>query len=206
MSEERVLAEAEFSVDAVRYHVLSATWGSAAVFGLIGLILTPFTFGLSLILLAVPLGIYALTNWYYTLYFDRLSCVLTDRKLKIARGVLVRKEQAIPLDKITDMAMSQGPILRHFKLEQMTVETAGSSAAGVGGALASLTGIKDSHEFRSAVLAQRDKVVGSAEYDSASSAAAPNPMSEHPGQTEVLIEIRDTLKRIESTLSHDHGA
>lgn len=205
MSEERILKEASFTPEAIKYHTLSATIGSAIIFVIIALALAIPTFGFSLILLTVPLGVWSISQWYYTLYFQKLSCVLTARKLKISKGLLFRTEKAIPLDKITDMQMNQGPLMRHLDLESMSVETAGNAGSS-GGALVSLVGIRDSREFREAVLTQRDRVVGS--QDLSDRPAAPASGTSEAASSEaltVLTEIRDTLGRIESRLEGTSG-
>ncbi|MFI4855166.1 MAG: PH domain-containing protein [Phycisphaerales bacterium JB065] len=202
MNEERILVEASFTPEAIKYHTMSATLGAGALFIVIGALLAIPTVGFSLILLLVPVGIWLVAQWYYQLYFDKLSCILTDRKLKISKGLLFRTEKAIPLDKITDMQMNQGPLMRYLDLESMRVETAGSAGAS-GGALVSLVGIRDSREFREAVLAQRDRVVGTSD-KGASPQAHTEPIASQTASTPdtlaVLTEIRDTLSRIESRL------
>lgn len=205
MQEERILQEASFTPEAIKYHALSATIGSAVIFVILGIVLIIPTAGVSLILLAVPAVVWAVSKWYYSLYFQKLSCVLTARKLKIGKGLLFRTEKAIPLDKITDMQMNQGPLMRYLDLESMKVETAGN-AGSAGGALVSLVGIKDSREFREAVLTQRDRVVGSQDLEDRADAVAPAPqdpaaIASPPETLAVLTEIRDTLARIETRLS-----
>ena len=202
MNEERILVEASFTPEAIKYHTMSATLGAGALFIVIAGLLAIPTVGFSLILLLVPVGIWLAAQWYYQLYFDKLSCILTDRKLKISKGLLFRTEKAIPLDKITDMQMNQGPLMRYLDLESMRVETAGN-AGSAGGALVSLVGIRDSREFREAVLAQRDRVVGTRDTGEPSHASSEPPAATMPASPDtlaVLTEIRDTLSRIESRL------
>lgn len=190
---ERVLLEASFTPEAIRYYVLVSTM-TFAVFGLFALILVPFTFGISLLGLGIPVAVYFIARWYYRLYFQRLSCVLTTRSLRIGKGLLFRQERAVPLDKITDMGMVQGPLMRWLGLEAMSVETAGSTGGGKGGALVTMVGIVDSRAFREAVLAQRDAVTDR-EAPAAGAAAVTAPAGEG-----VLVEIRDALLRIEGRL------
>ena len=87
-----------------------------------------------------------------------LSCVLTEKTLQVAKGLFVRVEKTVPLDKITDMGLVQGPIMRHFGLETLSVETAGQSSQG---SLLKLTGIVETRRFRDTVLRQRDEAVAS---------------------------------------------
>jgi putative membrane protein len=211
VSEERILREASFTPEAIKYHCMSATIGSAVIFVILAIVLVIPTVGVSLILLAAPAVVWAFSQWYYTLYFQRLSCVLTARKLKISKGLLFRTEKAIPLDKITDMQMKQGPLMRHLDLESMSVETAGGTGAS-GGALVSLVGIRDSRDFREAVLTQRDRVVGSHDHEER---PTPGPSSTTPATSAgglsspdvllVLTRISETLGRIESRLEQTSG-
>ncbi len=53
---------------------------------------------------------------------------LSRKNLHVVRGILIRQEKTVPLDKITDMAMFHGPIMRHFELRGLSVETADSSS------------------------------------------------------------------------------
>ncbi|MEZ5977483.1 MAG: PH domain-containing protein [Planctomycetota bacterium] len=90
--------------------------------------------------------------------YENLSCELTDRALHVKRGFLFRVQQNIPLDKITDLSLAEGPILRRFGLCALRIETAGGGqATSMGQAM--LFGVVDAEEFRDAVLEQRDAVV-----------------------------------------------
>ena len=121
-----------------------------------------------------------------------MDCRLTDSVLKVRKGIYVRVEKTIPLEKITDMGMVQGPIMRYLDLHKLTVETAGQSREG---ALVSLTGIIDAKSLREAVLNQRDVV------SAASSHSAPEKVRPVSSEASSLLsEIRDSLLRIEKRL------
>lgn len=128
-------------------------------------------------------------------YLDRLSCTLTERTLEIKKGMLNRVESTVPLEKVTDLQMYQGPIMRALGLHGFKVETAGQSAGAAGGSLVNMLGITDAPAFRRAVLEQRDKVVGSGGKRS----VADTGEEIHEGK--VLVEIRDAMLRIERKLS-----
>ena len=128
--------------------------------------------------------------------YQKLECELTERSLNIRRGVLTRVEKNIPLDKIQDVAMKEGPILRWLGLAALSVETAGQSTPG--GADASLVGVVDARAFRDAVLVQRDVIVGG---PASSASSAPAASGIGGGDESVLVEIRDSLQRIERLLA-----
>ncbi|TWU57727.1 PH domain-containing protein [Rubripirellula reticaptiva] len=180
MSEENSIRTAQFNPKVCTYWLLS---GAVAMIATI--------VGIPLLLLWFPIGLVVTKR-----YLDKMECVLTDKALKVKKGILVRVEKTIPLEKITDMGMVQGPIMRLFDLHTLTVETAGQSGQG---SLVSLTGIVDAKQFREAVLNQRDTV------SSRSSRPALEAVSQDPSDANSLLaEIRDSLLRIESTLQQKH--
>ena len=103
-------------------------------------------------------------------------------------------EKTIPLDKITDMGLIQGPIMRAMDLERLTVETAGSSAPG---ALASVVGVINAREFRDAVMRQKE-LLADGKSDAQAATGAGGVESPNSAETIALLrEIRDSLHRLE---------
>lgn len=176
MTKESIILKADFNPRVRQYWLLSTT-----------IVLTCTIVGIPFLLIWLPLGLY-----FTQRHLDRMECVLTSKALKVKKGIFVRMEKTVPLEKITDMGMVQGPIMRHFDVHTLTVETAGQSGQG---ALVSLTGIVNAPDFREAVLNQRDALDAAPQPD-ASSAPASSPEA-------LLTEIRDTLLRIESSLKKD---
>jgi len=193
------LRRARFEAAAIRYHTLKFTIALAPVLIILGVIVAIPTMGIGLVLLLVPVAAFFAARAYYRVYFDKLECTLTERHLFVGRGILFRQEKAIPLDRITDMSMNQGPLLRYLDLEAMGVETAGQSGGASGGALVRLVGIAGSREFRAAVLEQRDRVSShqAAPHEGGSGEPAPGDSR----TVELLTEIRDGLARIEDGLN-----
>jgi len=142
--------------------------------------------GIPLLLLWFPIGL-----WGTRRYIRNMSAELTSNKLIVRRGILTRTENTVPLDKITDMALIQGPIMRLFGLHKLTVETAGQSGAG---ALISLVGIVDAPQFRTRVLEQKERLT-----------QRPHPASPSVQPDDALlqnvVEMVASLKRIEALLS-----
>ncbi len=182
MKDEKVVWDAEFNPSVKMYWLLSGT-----------LILIATIFGIVLLPVWLIVGS-AITGKYLASH----RCTLTDRNLKVAKGILVRTEKTVPLDRITDVGLTQGPIMRALGIEALSVETAGQSSQG---SLVQLAGVKDGRAFRDAVLQQRDLVVGSDESKTAAvAAAAPSLGGGDATQLELLGQIRDTLGRIEANL------
>ena len=137
-------------------------------------------------------------------YLARMSCVLTEGTLEVKKGWLVRVEKTVPLEKITDVGMVQGPVMRWMGLRKLTFETAGQSGQG---ALVSMTGIVDAEGFREAVLEQRDAFavgINSGKRGGEGGAEGSAGVGASGGgggdQAALLGEIRDVLVRIEGRL------
>ncbi|MBI9016476.1 MAG: PH domain-containing protein [Phycisphaerae bacterium] len=162
-----------------------------------------YDFVLTLIILCVvpflgwvflPLWLLGFGKWFCAESLRRLSCRLDSNSLKIKKGIFFRSEKNIPLDKITDITVSQGPLMRHYGVYTLKIETAGQNA-GTQGSEGALCGIKDAKEFRNLVLQYRDRL----SLDNSSESIDQNPIS----LIQVLQEISATLKIIENKISNN---
>jgi putative membrane protein len=176
MRTNKVLREATILPGTINYQLWNVVLVS--VLSIIGIVLLP---------IILPIAI-----WAFRRYYDRLEVVLTQRDLQVRRGILNHEEKTIPLEKITDLALFQGPLMRVFGIRGIRVETAGQSGPG---ALVRVLGIAEVEDFRDAVLEQRDRISESDEDASASTASAAAD-----GTIEILTGIRDSLVRIEKHL------
>ncbi len=129
--------------------------------------------------------------WYFPEYLRRTSARLTAHALEIRKGVFFRKEATIPLNRVTDVLLHDGPLMRHYGLRGLRVETAGQGGEDSSGE-GNLVGVVDATKLRDAILRQRQKVV-SGEQQSPTPAGA--GMS---GAAGLLTEIRDILARMEA--------
>ena len=147
--------------------------------------------GAMLIQISTFIGIVVVPFWLilglfvHQKQFEGLSCSLTDRSLNIRTGWLFKKQQNIPLDKLTDVSIHEGPILNAFGVVRMHFETAGSAPF-------ILTGVKGGPQFRDIVLKQRDNL-----------SSQPQMAIQQSQSDDVLIEIRDLLKEINANLSNN---
>lgn len=178
MDNESIIRVAQFDPKVTTYWVAG---------GILGLLIT---------VVGIPLiPVYALVGMPLAKrYLASMECVLTERTLKFKKGIFTKIEKTVPLEKITDLGMVQGPLMRHYGIFTLTMETAGQSGTG---ALLSLTGIEDASEFRELVLTQRDLLAN--KETSATTSRASTASSDHA----VLNSIHETLLRIESTLRKD---
>jgi putative membrane protein len=169
---ETVIAVAEFDSRIPKYWLIRSLWVLAVT--CVGIPLVP---------------LWAIVGWIvHHKQYDALDCQVTERSINISKGFLFTTQKNIPLDKITDLAVKEGPILRALGLCNLTIETAGGGQ-GDGMGHAHLIGVVDALKFRDMVLEQRDKVGGGAAFQ-------PAPVSDDS----VLVDIRDSLLRIEARL------
>ena len=116
-----------------------------------------------------------------------MSAIITERKLVVKRGIFNKEEKSIPLEKITDVALIQGPLMRMFDIYRLSFETAGQSSDG---ALVSLIGIDDAIRFRETILNQKDKVTTNKSA----------PMQQNVAPTNDMALLLESTKRIERLL------
>ena len=136
--------------------------------------------GIPLMLIWIPFG------WLvHVRQYEHMSGGLTDRSLNMRMGWIFKKQQNIALDKLTDVSISEGPVLKAFGVVKMQFETAGAAPF-------ILTGVKNSNQFRDLVLQHRDSLVS-------------NPQQSAPSDdsNNVLFEIRALLKEINTNLSSE---
>ena len=142
-------------------------------------------------LLVTVVGIIAMIVWIpfgwivHKKQFEHMSGALTDRSINMRMGWLFKKQQNIPLDKLTDVSIHEGPILNAFGVVRMQFETAGAAPF-------ILTGVKNSDQFRDLVLQQRDSLV-----------SAPQQSAPSDDSNDVLVEIRDILQQINANISNE---
>lgn len=138
-------------------------------------------------IVVVPFWLLGWGSWYVRRAFDALQCELHQRTLVVKRGIFFRTEKTIPLDKIQDLTVKEGPLLRWLGLRSLKIETAGQGTPGA--SEADLVGIVDPLDFRDLVLQQRDSV-------SALPARPQDGGEASSTSIELLTEIRDLLRRI----------
>ena len=135
----------------------------------------------------LPIWLLGLGQWYVRRSFEALKCELHERTLVVKRGIFFRVEKTIPLDKIQDLTVKEGPLLRKLGLRSLKIETAGQGTPGA--SEADLIGVVNPLDFRDAVLRQRDSM-------SAVPVSPPGTDEGDGGTIELLTEIRDLLSQI----------
>ncbi len=154
------------------------------------LLITGFLFITVAGILLIPFWL-IFSLWYLPELYRRQSARLTARAIETRKGVFFRKEATIPLNRITDVRLHDGPLMRFFGLRGLRVETAGQSGQNASSE-GDLVGVVGAVELRDAILRQREMALGGEAASAPAQAAAGSVET-----TELLAEIRDILTRIE---------
>ena len=158
----KTLRDAEFDRKFISYwRWLISIWLAVTI---VGILLIPFWLLFSL--------------WFAPQYLERMSARLTTQALDTRKGVFNRSESTIPLNRITDLRLHDGPLMRHFKLRGLKAETAGQSGQ-YASSEGNLIGVVDAAEFRNAILMQRQRVLRAEPEEVSPTAAGRNHRDTH---------------------------
>jgi membrane protein YdbS with pleckstrin-like domain len=136
------------------------------------------------------------------LRYDTTWYVLTDRSLRIRRGVLTIDETTITFENVQNVSVSSGPLERVFGLSNVVVETAGATvttgAHGERHASARqgrIEGIDDAPAIRELILSRVKRSSSAGLGDERADDGAPRPPHWSPDHLAILRDIRDDLGR-----------
>lgn len=176
-----------------------------------GLVAAP----LVLVLLVAPVAVGYLA---LHLRYDTTWYVMTDRSLRIRRGIWIIHETTITFENVQNVSVNQGPLQRLFGISNVLVQTAGGGSGGHphgahgGGSMGAhqglIEGIADALRIRNAILQRlkRSRSAGLGDEADTPGLHGPGPHGPGPHATPsggprlhaehlvVLREIRDALK------------
>ena len=95
-------------------------------------------------------GCFAFVLWLCPQQANNLRYRLEESTLRVDGGVFFLFRKSIPLERITDVALVQGPLLRCFDIWAMRIQTAGSPQAE-----ATLWGVREPEKVRELILSRR---------------------------------------------------
>ena len=152
---------------AIQFWITALFIGAMAMIGILGVSAASWKTGLAIALLAFPcwLGIVAIGYLAIHLRYDTNWYVISDRSLRIRRGIWIIHETTITFENVQNVVVQQGPLQRICGIANVVVETAGGGggAAGPHGhnksqAAAShqglIEGIADAERIRDLLLAR----------------------------------------------------
>jgi len=135
--------------------------GKVARYFYLSCILVTIVFGvltLGLGLVGTLVYAFALGPWLSRKQAAALVYRLDGTTIRIDQGVYFLKRKAIPLDRVTDIVVTQGPLMRWCDLWRLDIQTAGSGQQYAEG---HLFGLCDPEGVRDQLLLARDRAVQS---------------------------------------------
>lgn len=153
-----------------------------------------------LLLLVVPPVVFYIA---VHLRFDTTWYVMTDRALRIRRGIWIIEEKTITYENIQNVTVTQGPVQRSFNIANVKVETAGVASV-VGkqktpiGNYGLIEGVTDAAEIRSRILAKMRASTSAGLGDELQGDSSPPRRTGgwSPAHIDVLRQIRSELAAI----------
>ncbi|MFG0276194.1 MAG: PH domain-containing protein [Phycisphaerales bacterium] len=91
------------------------------------------------------------------LRYDTTWYVMTDRALRIRRGVWSINEITITFENVQNVKITQGPVQRIFSISNLAIETAGSGGGEQGGAVSNqalIEGVSEAEALRDRIMAR----------------------------------------------------
>ena len=111
----------------------------------------PFFAQIGLISLGILALIVVFVLFWSLLYYVSVVYHLNDTEMTWKRGVWFRKTGIVPYNRITNVDIVQGPVMRIFGISNLKVETAGGSS-GKNMAEIQLEGISDPEPLRAMIM------------------------------------------------------
>jgi membrane protein YdbS with pleckstrin-like domain len=180
------------------------TWYRAGIALIIGAILLfcylpVIVFGempavFSLIILGITAVIYVLL-WIWTgMFYDSMSYELREDEINWKRGVWFQTTGIVPYNRITNLDVRQGPLMRFLKISNLAIQTAGYS--GQATPEIQIEAIEHAEELRELI---RSHVRGCLSHDdgtgSAKPSSKPSGVSIHQQMLAELQQIRSLLEQ-----------
>ncbi|MBM4089915.1 MAG: hypothetical protein FJ276_10905 [Planctomycetes bacterium] len=138
------------------------------------------------------------------LRYDTTWYVVSDRSLRIRRGIWVIRETTITFENVQNVKVTQGPLQRWFGIGSVTVETAGGgqvapgghgSHPGAGSHQGLIEGIDNAERIRDMVLTKLRRSRSAGLGDERLEAVRAEPVW-RPDHLAVLRDIRDAARAL----------
>ena len=139
------------------------------------------------------------------LRFDTTWYVVSDRSLRIRRGIWIIHETTITFENVQNVTISQGPLQRWFGIADVVVETAGGSggrgeqhAAFAAGHQGLIEGLANAPQIRDLILSRLRRSRSAGLGDDHARRVPSAGLAWSPAHLACLREIRDAVRRLAS--------
>jgi membrane protein YdbS with pleckstrin-like domain len=127
------------------------------------------------------------------LYYERMRYELLEDEVRWRRGVWFRATGIVPYNRITNIDIKQGPVMRALNISNVSLQTAGYSGAAV--PEIRIEGIVQAEELREQI---RNLVRGSTKSDDGTGTGSPGQEYKKTGyDREILLELQKIRELIE---------
>jgi membrane protein YdbS with pleckstrin-like domain len=108
--------------------------GGLCVFGLLGITAGNWRVGLTLAAIAIPCWLVGVAIAYLAIHlrYDTTWYVVSDRSLRIRRGIWIIRETTLTFENVQNVVVQQGPLQRFCGIANVVVETAGGGGGAAG--------------------------------------------------------------------------
>jgi hypothetical protein len=148
----------------------------------------------SFVTLALSLVVYIFLWIWVGMYYDSMSYELREDEINWKRGVWFRTTGIVPYNRIVNLDLRQGPLMRFLGISTLAIQTAGYSGQAV--PEIKIEGIEHAEELRELI---RSHVRGSVSHDDGTGSAKPSSttpvVSVHQQMLSELQQIRSLLEQ-----------
>ncbi len=163
---------------------------------LVGVLITPLA-------LIVIIGPVVLAYVAIHLRYDTTWYVVSDRSLRIRRGIWVIHETTITFENIQNVTVDQGPLQRWFGIANVLVQTAGGGGGGqeggpslTGGHHGLIEGIDNAAEIRDLILSRLNRSKSAGLGDDSRDAEVRRGSGFSHAHIAALREIREAVRQL----------
>ncbi|MFA6225776.1 MAG: PH domain-containing protein [Methanoregula sp.] len=153
---------------------------------------------LTAVLLFCIVGVFGLFAYWVKLYYQSMSYELHEDEMRWKRGVWFRTTGIIPYNRITNLDIRQGPVMRWLNISSLSIQTAGYSGQSV--PEIRIEAIEHAEELRELIRTLVRQSGSSVHNDGTGTSAPVQSATGSTGSMSTNLLMRDALKKIRSLL------
>ncbi|PKL70234.1 MAG: hypothetical protein CVV30_02420 [Methanomicrobiales archaeon HGW-Methanomicrobiales-1] len=149
--------------------------------------------------------VFTIFAYWVKLYYESMWYELHDDEMRWKRGVWFRTTGIVPYNRITNLDLKQGPVMRWLNISTLSIQTAGYSGQAV--PEIRIEAIEHAEELRELVRSLvRKSATGVQNDGTGNSAPAPSPNNVQPatGSMSANLLMLDELKKIRLLLEQQN--
>lgn len=160
---------------------------------------------IAILLLSGIIVVFAIFAYWTKLYYESMWYELHDDEMRWKRGVWFRTTGIVPYNRITNLDLKQGPVMRWLNISTLSIQTAGYSGQAV--PEIRIEAIEHAEELRELVRSLVRKSGAGAQNDGTGTSAPVQTASATPtptGSMSTNLLMLDELKKIRSLLEQQN--